>query len=72
MRFGQEILLDDGSTCGAMGCETRDEAIQRAVSLARHDGWRPRRWYEFWKPRCSADVRGEYLYQELNAKYTED
>ncbi len=41
MRYGQEITLNDGSTCGTMGCETQEEATRQAVDLARHNGWRP-------------------------------
>ena len=62
--YGQDIYLADGSTCGVMGCPTHEEAVQKAVDLARASGWRPRKLYELWLPECSDDVRAEYYRQE--------
>jgi len=60
--FGQSIDLVYGS-CGVQGCATRELALFQAVDLARHSGWHPRKWWEFWLPECSEDVRNEYFRQ---------
>ena len=64
MTHGQDIDLGGGSFCGVTGCETAEEATRQAVALARGDGWRPRKWYEFWKVRVPGHLVTEYESQE--------
>ena len=65
--YGQDIILDGGDSCGTTGCETPEEATRLAVEMAYHDGWRPRRWYELWKPHCPDHVREEYKRQSIDS-----
>ena len=64
--YGQDIELIDGS-CGVQGVATPELALQQAVDLARSSGWHPPRWWEYWLPDCSDNVRAEYHRQEKGA-----
>ncbi len=60
--YGQSIELVDGS-CSVQGCATRELALFQAVDLARRSGWHPCKWWQYWLPDCSKDVRAEYIRQ---------
>jgi len=60
--YGQTIQMRDG-TLTVDGCETRNAATEAAVGMAIRDGWKPRRWWEFWHPPCPAHVRAEFKRQ---------
>lgn len=46
--YGQGIAWEGGSVSVA-GCKTRREARKIALRMAIKSGWRPPRWWEFWR-----------------------
>lgn len=66
VQYGQTIVVDNGRFSGTISVgnyDTLEEATRVAVCLAIADGWYPRRWYQFWRPKCPDHVRAEYEFQ---------
>lgn len=55
IRYGQSIRWTslDGSVTeiAVSDCDSAKEARQKAIEFAEASGWRPPRWYEFWRWR---------------------
>lgn len=48
VRYGFQI--NRGNTAWIVGdCDTREEAIRECVEFALRDGWKPRKWWQFWR-----------------------
>ena len=47
--------------CGVDGAETLDEAIRESVDMAKRDGWKPAKWWEFGKRRWETKIDPKYL-----------
>lgn len=61
--YGQQLILDNG-LISVSGYASRDEATAVVVELATKDGWRPRRWWQLWRPRCPPHVRAAFQRQQ--------
>ena len=48
MRYGFIIRTSDGS-CTVSKCETRKEAVKSCLDFAIASGWKPPKWWEFWR-----------------------
>lgn len=65
MPYGSRIELDNGFI-KVSGYPTPEAALESAVKSARHAGWKPAQWWQFWKSPCPEYMREEYLRQTKN------
>lgn len=53
MTFGQTItwtgFYGNKASYSISGCSTETEARSKAIESATAMGWKPRRWWEFWR-----------------------
>lgn len=58
--YGQMLRGEPTGAVSIRNCEAREDAVFVAVDMAISAGWRPPRWWEFWRDPWPADCRAEY------------
>lgn len=60
--YGYRVKWKGAEYCN-WGYSTMTGAAANIVADLRRDGWRPARWWEFWRPRTPPTLRAEYEWQ---------